>query len=367
MDTALLHRHKTVPDRAPAAVGRATLREDLSGPKQPGRLVWMDRLRGLAIVLVVAFHGRSVLTRFLDDLPPTLYTVLSVFAPFRMPLLMFLSGMLLSASLAKPLRDYFKGKARAIAWPYLVWSLCFLAVAGQLSPGRVLQIIWEPPPHLWYLSYLLVFYLLAFVLVRLRIPLPAVLGGSLLGSLAVGEGKALRFVFLFCFFLGGHLYVHHAHRLRIVHGRTATAFGAVVVATGAAASAVGVDLKYAPSFALVPVAGIALCLLVAPRFGAGRLGRAFAYVGRHSIVFYVTHFVVLWVVYRTLHDAGWREPLSLYAIGMATSLLVGLALSRARARDWRVDALFCFPSLSSSPQIAGPGRNKETPLFRVRR
>ncbi len=65
-----------------------------------GCAVWMDQVRGLATVLVVAYHAKTVLGRFVPDVPDALGVALELFEPFRMPLLVFLSGTLLSRSLA---------------------------------------------------------------------------------------------------------------------------------------------------------------------------------------------------------------------------------------------------------------------------
>ena len=304
-----------------------------------GRLAWMDQVRGLAIVLVVAFHGRTVLRRFVPEVPPGLAEFTAFFAPFRMPLLMFLSGMLLTRSLAKPAPAYFLGKARGVAWPYLVWSTCFLLVAGT-EPGDLLSVLWSPPSYLWYLPYLLAYYAIAWATRGLHVPLPVAALVALVA--ASSSGPQQRFAFLFVFFVAGHAYVQHRSRLSIGHRRAWAAAVGVVVLVGGLASATGVDLKYEPGSVVVPAAGVALCLLVAPHHTGGRVARALGHIGRESLVFFVSHFVTLWAVHRALAAANFDDALLAYALGVGLALATGLAL--AHGRRWRaVDALFQFP------------------------
>ena len=74
------------------------------------RMQWMDLLRGLAVLLVVVLHAASHGGAEVEG-----WTLVNRhLTPFRMPLLMFLSGMLLHRSLAKPLPVYLWGKVAAL-------------------------------------------------------------------------------------------------------------------------------------------------------------------------------------------------------------------------------------------------------------
>lgn len=97
---------------------------------------------------------------------------------------------------------------------------------------------------------------------------------------------------------------------------------------------------------MVPAAGIALCVLLAPRLTGGPGARALAYVGRQSLVFYVSHFLVLWVVHTALAQAGEHNAVLLYLLGVSTAFVVGALLVAARQRSRVVDALFRLPALS---------------------
>ncbi len=83
-----VHRH---------ASPKKTLGEDRS------RLVWIDVARGMCILLVIIFHARPAMQIYAPSSLTELFlldTFNKFFAPYRMPLLMFLSGMMRHKSLA---------------------------------------------------------------------------------------------------------------------------------------------------------------------------------------------------------------------------------------------------------------------------
>src|SRR3546814_10452279 len=74
----------------------ATIQSSKPPPKE--RFAWLDLLRGVATILVLVLH--STLIGELHGITPdfTLVHINKLFSPFRMPLLMFVSGFLLPRS-----------------------------------------------------------------------------------------------------------------------------------------------------------------------------------------------------------------------------------------------------------------------------
>ncbi|MDK6499355.1 hypothetical protein QP341_26160, partial [Escherichia coli] len=77
--------------------------------------------------------------------------VVQVFQSWRMPMLVFLSGVLLPRSVSKPLGTYYRGKAERILWPFLVWMVVLALATGR--PGSLLSgEFWRGGAwHLWFL------------------------------------------------------------------------------------------------------------------------------------------------------------------------------------------------------------------------
>ena len=82
----------------------------VSPTKTTQRIEWMDSLRGIAILLLLFWHAFAIPDLLGTPMPDWLRNINNAFLPFRMPMLMFLSGMLLEKSLRKPLPTYYEGK-----------------------------------------------------------------------------------------------------------------------------------------------------------------------------------------------------------------------------------------------------------------
>ena len=104
-------RHDSVRLRLRRELGRSMTATRLMEVRTKGaRFAWMDLLRGSAIFMLILYHASAIASLYGRDLPRWLVIFNEFFLPFRMPTLMFLSGMLLSGSLRKPLVQYYWGK-----------------------------------------------------------------------------------------------------------------------------------------------------------------------------------------------------------------------------------------------------------------
>lgn len=317
------------------------------------RLVWMDFARGLCILLVILMHATGTVEAAGLEPPAGLTLFNQALEPFRMPLLMFLSGMLLSKSLDKPPYEYVRGKIFQIYWPYLLWSYADLATRGLLASDLATQLPWRAPTYLWYLYFLFLFYLVALALHRFRMPLlPVILLCLALSPFAPSFLRLSRMLYLFPFFLLGHLAVLHRDRLAVaLASRRLLLACALMAAAGAILSANGFRVRYFSPYFWSPLALILLMLAAAPRFSPAPWSRPVEWIGRNGIVFYTAHLVIQRLIVDALLKAGWRGfwPLFLgaFAISLAGPALLQMGRTRHRLLGLPFDLGVALPARRS--------------------
>lgn len=267
------------------------------------RMQWMDFLRGVAVLLVVILHANSQIiagatVEWWSDVNRHL-------TPFRMPLLMFMSGMLLHRSLAKPLTLYIWGKVAAILWPLLVWMFiyAFLINGGVGVPNDLLGLL-VTGDYLWFLMALLLCYSAAMIFKPLMAVIPQGYSWGFLGlflamiityvSTDAVHGGLLGSTFWYgaFFFLGawaGRLIQRwvRMHWLLMLPLLLLTAYLAHI---GSDDRSLRIGSLAA---AAISVLGIAVLLWLAPKLPRGGLVRFIEWCGRSSIVVYVAHFPVI--------------------------------------------------------------------------
>ncbi|WP_432482785.1 acyltransferase family protein [Kineococcus esterisolvens] len=309
------------------------------------RADWMDVLRGVALIAVVLFHAGTLLRFAGLQVPEGLQSVNGAVAPFRIPLLVLLSGLLLPRSMSKGLRRYAGGKLAAIGYPFLLWTVLYGLVYW---PGLGVEALaWLVPSllvggsYLWYLLFLLVFYAAALAVRRLpRLPVAAVF--LLLAELAPDGTKYLeRPAFLFALFLGGWWL---AERPGLLRAAVRSPLAAAVAAAVLGASYALLDMSgYGPRALPGTLAGALVLAFCTHRIARSALLRPLRFTGRNSVVFYVVHFPVIYVLVRCADLAGVEDATLLVAVSASAALLVGAALALARPRSALVRALFTAP------------------------
>lgn len=312
-----------------------------AAPATPARLSWMDGLRGLAIVCIIVLHGTEMLKSIGMASTGALEVFNSAAAPFRVPLLMTLSGMLLGGSLAKGAGRYVTGKLRAIAWPYAVWLAILLAVFPGLGLDTAVRGVWAPNTYLWYLHTLLLAYLVALAL--RRVPAWASAAGALALALivsalplpdAVAVVKPERTLLMLCYFFAGSVLMQHLTTALPLLRRPLPILG------GLASAACIIGLAAQPDQHVANNALFALPLLASLWVGIALLSRlpwrdpvarALRWVGKHSIVYYVTHWIAM---YWTLQLVA--EPLVPRGVEAVLAAMVLGALLAATGLAWLV-------------------------------
>lgn len=139
-----------------------------------GRVLWLDRAKGLGIVLVV--FGHAWLGAQAAGLLPAdklFHTVEQLIYSFHMPLFFLLSGVTFEASARRrPLLRGARDKALRLLWPLLLWTYIFaafrfLAGGAANSPAALSDLFAAPLPprdHLWFLWALFLIQMLGLVI-----------------------------------------------------------------------------------------------------------------------------------------------------------------------------------------------------------
>lgn len=142
----------------------------------PGREVWLDGLKGFAILLVILGH---VLSGYLDaytfpEAYLSFYNVRTWIYSFHMPLFFLISGYTFSLAYWRENKLRWKGYGRQLfnlLWIYVLFAV-MQWVVKQIVPDMVNEpydlenlrrMFVEPLGNFWYIYVLLVFYLLGAV------------------------------------------------------------------------------------------------------------------------------------------------------------------------------------------------------------
>lgn len=133
------------------------------------RIEWLDRARGIGIILVVFGHVERGLAT--SDIVHGYGWALTDFVLycFHMPLFMFISGLNVDGSLRHGRPTFLKSKILSIAYPYILWSLLqgmILFYAGSLANtpkglDDLARIAWDPMSQFWFLYALFAFMVAA--------------------------------------------------------------------------------------------------------------------------------------------------------------------------------------------------------------
>ena len=307
---------------------------------------WMDLLRGTAVLLVVFLH--AAITQGFDDTPTPVWWINSAVEPYRLPLLVFASGLILHRSLSRPGGEFTARKARTLLWPWLIWTA--VVVATPLY-GGVGVLWWIGGTHTWFLTALFLLYMTALISKKIH-PLAVALVFAIALSAArfAPQGDGLLAAYTtdllrlgIFFFLGAGL------RHYVIDRQMPARLIAVLAAVAAVWAAYSVTTNGPPDWPLIgpaiSTAGIlALCWIaqLVPRTAAARLVEWF---GKHSIVVYVVHWPVqLMLGYIAPDLDGWLGLAIRFVIG------VGIAAAMIAIRPWTT-WLYALPARSRDRQL----------------
>lgn len=310
----------------------------------PPRQLWMDLLRGVAILMVISFHAATILERRGYAIPSSLAYFNQLFVLYRMPTLVFLSGSLLAGSFRKGVVLYLLGKGRRIFWPMLTWSLIYSYVIGPpVLDAEQLRKYLTGQSYLWFLTFILIYYLAAVPLRRV----PPLLVAAVAFAIAIlapdgtKNGERLFYLMAF-FFLGAWAGCHWRLWMRIVQARAALLAWCVVV--GGAIASVAYHLSYGPLYALPALCFILAVSATAFRAQAGRWSAPLIFIGQNSLIFYVSHFTIIYLVIGLCSRLGVAAEVATVA-SFPIALFVGMVLVVAARLHWIANLLFVAPPL----------------------
>lgn len=325
------------------------------------RIVWMDCARGAAIMLVIMSHSITQL-RFGYEVPSGLTRLSDALSPFRMPLLAFLSGMLVHLSLRKERSIFFTGKVKNLLWPYAIWTIiCGLTAGANYTVTDYEFYI----SYLWYILYLFFFYIAAYLL-RSAPKLPIILSALTLAALIPADfDTPRRFFYLMSIFFLGHFAHEYGNTwAKIVQSKWNWIL-IFPVSIAILLAMTGEGVRYSPEWLAASISGVILACSVAAfasRPGSNRLLTStlayFSHLGKDSLVYYVSHYPIVYgviILFSALDATLWVA----FPIAIVTALVCGYALVALRRRSRIVSALFTFPS---RPRIQP---NKPTPQHSI--
>jgi len=309
----------------------------------PSRIGWMDALRGLSILLVVFDHSLYFALRTVPGAPEPLILASQALNPVRMPAMVFLSGLLLSASLRKGPVACLEGKVRRILWPYLLWAVIHVSIwlaadpftDTHHTPWEYVEILYAPPSHLWFLYDLFLFYVLALALQR--IPGGVLAVAALALSVVAAPWPALqRFLFLYAFFCLGDLAMRHSGRWEVMRRSTPWLAGAAVLTLALGPAALLPDpLRYQWQSVPMVLGALLLLSLLGEVLCRTPLSDILRHMGRNSLPVYILHWLVISVLATLAGMLGWGAWMGgagllalLFTAGVAGSLAAAWLIGR---------------------------------------
>ena len=148
----------------------------MANSESTDRKIWVDRAKGMGILLVV--YGHVILGLYPTNLASEntflYHTYLTIYS-FHMPLFFFLSGLFVLRWTTRRILPASVQKADSLLRPYIVWSIAFsilLSIFGTYANNEhainLSLIAIQPSAHLWFLYVLFFVFATYYLLAKLH-------------------------------------------------------------------------------------------------------------------------------------------------------------------------------------------------------
>ena len=323
------------------------------------RHAWMDSLRGAAIILVIHYHVTENISKY-PDTPQILIDLTNLIAPLRMPILIFLSGLLVSKSILKGKKEYFSGKMKNILYPFLIWTVIMYALSyakeiylGDPMETTFLQALTVMPLyHLWFLEFLLIYYIVIYYMKNIQ-PLIILSSVIFVYFIFYGYGDD-RVLSLFCFFTLGCYFGRNLNEIstKIKEMSYIPIFISTAVAVVFSIFNIKNDLINSNVYYLLSaIFFIPILIKLFMLIENTKLSRFLEFFGVGSLVLYLVHLPVITVVFNILKIAYPGSTLSAYFILMFATVSISVAILYLSRRFKVVSLLFSLKEVEVNRSI----------------
>lgn len=319
----------------------------------------MDALRGAAIILVVHFHVTENIAKY-SDAPKVLIELTDLIAPLRMPILVLLSGLLVSNSILKGKKKYFSGKIKNIAYPFLIWTVIMYALSyakevylGDPMQATLLQALTVMPLyHLWFLEFLFVYFVVIYYLKNIN-PLIILLGVTSLYIIFYGYGDD-RLLSLFIFFNLGYYVGKNLDEVSKKIKTMNPIFMVISTFLAVIFSKLNMENELLNSnvyYLLSALFFIPILIRIFMLIEDTKLSRFLEFFGIGSLIIYLVHLPVITVVFNILKIAYPGSTLSAYFILMIATVIISVAILYASRKFKIVSFLFSPKKLENNRSL----------------
>jgi uncharacterized membrane protein YcfT len=315
------------------------------------RVSWIDNLRGMGIIAVIFLHCMTAVNQQAGHFTTFNLLINQILEPLRMGLICFVSGLFVDSGLRKGTRRYLRNKVSSILYPFAIWALIYGSLKFLFSsmvnhPQSSLEIVinhLSGGDYTWFLHSLFLFFVL--IIPARRLPaglvlglcltfnawLPAIPADSLFASFDnLHINKSLL---LFTFFYAGDWLVRNNMDIaQMVQCRQLLhmALGSFLLLS--AFSLWGGLRQHSPL--LLPLALLSIPLFVALALKINL--RSVSYVGRNSMVFYLSHYLAIQLCSKLLANKGrslWLQDAH-FVLAFVAAVMLPTVLCALRDRGW---------------------------------